>query len=96
MLLLQTEYLRQNPFTDPQDTIDELEREAERLRAELDRARRANPEADTCVWTRNERNEWITACGDYGIDPVREGLPCEKCRRPVKIEQAGKAEGSGK
>ena len=30
---LQTEYVRQQPFADPQDEIDELERETARLRA---------------------------------------------------------------
>ena len=33
VLLLQTEYLRQNPCTDPQDDIDELERKMDSLRA---------------------------------------------------------------
>lgn len=33
--MLQTEYVRQNPFTDPQETIDELEEENERLKSKL-------------------------------------------------------------
>ena len=44
VLLLQTEYLRQNQFEDPQDTIDELERKMDSLRAvnaELVRALRS-------------------------------------------------------
>lgn len=57
---------------------------AEVARSALTRAALAKPE--TCVWVRGARNEWKTSCGDYGYDPVREGSPCETCRRPVKIE----------
>lgn len=39
VLTLQTEYVRQNPFVDPQDEIDELRRDVERMTAERDHAR---------------------------------------------------------
>jgi len=61
---LQTEYVRQNPFTDPQDTIDELEREVERLRTALRVVLAARPSLTEKGWQVVQE-----ALGEVGEEP---------------------------
>ena len=61
---LQTEYVRQNPFTDQQDTIDELEREVERLRTALRVVLAARPSLTEKGWEVVQE-----ALGEVGREP---------------------------
>ena len=66
----------------------------------LSRAEQAKPEPETCVWTVSENGVWIQH-GCTGAQMLKGHLfirpeTCPYCKKKLIIEQAGKAEGSGK